>query len=102
MIDKDFLGKSESHASVDALHHSGPSSMGVDQFYKANDQQWGEKVWASSRYTPWTSEPTFVFLTGCFGTVGLEQWLGLLLIPEPPTRAATNTRGASSWICSWY
>lgn len=54
-----------------------------------------KKFGASGRYTPWTAEPTIVFLAGCFGAIGLEKWLGLLLIPEPMTRAATNTRGDS-------
>jgi len=42
---------------------------------------------ASAFYALWASVPTIVFLIGLFGAVGLEEWLGLALIPEPLGRA---------------
>lgn len=42
---------------------------------------------ASARYAMWASVPAVVFLMGFFGAVGLEELLGLALIPETLARA---------------
>ncbi|MDH3505279.1 MAG: hypothetical protein OEM58_12225 [Nitrospirota bacterium] len=46
------------------------------------------RLGAVGRYVMWACAPAVVFLAGFFGAVGLEEWLGLALIPEPLARAS--------------
>ena len=45
------------------------------------------KIGAIGRYTLWASVPMIIYFIVFFRAVGLEEWLGLVLIPEPLARA---------------